>query len=186
MTATDFASEAQAAPYQDAIREIFVHYTATEEGIDFSMRDVADWHKEKEWLTTGYHYLIRLDGRVEPGRPEDKQGAHVKGRNEGTLGIVYVGGLIRSGDDLIPGNTMTDRQEEALIDLLDDLQIRHPNATIKGHNDVAGTPCPGFNVTDWLDAIDEARPSQLPATSDVKRIVRVVAAIIRKGRKLFR
>lgn len=40
----------------------------------------------------GYHYVIRRDGSIEKGRPDDMVGAHTSGQNANSLGICYEGG----------------------------------------------------------------------------------------------
>ena len=56
--------------------------------------------KGNGWSDIGYHYLIKLDGTVQEGRPINKIGAHVGGHNRDSIGIAYVGGMdknMRSG-----------------------------------------------------------------------------------------
>ena len=82
------------------IKRIFVHCSASEFG-DASVID--QWHKERGWDGIGYHYVILNgcrskgeyhkgdDGKIEPGRPLDKQGAHCKGENADSLGVCLIG-----------------------------------------------------------------------------------------------
>lgn len=114
------------------IDDLVVHCTATKEGQDIPVRIIDQWHKNRGWSGIGYHYVIALDGTVEKGRPIIKQGAHVKGHNRHSIGIVYVGGL---DSNLAPKDTRTQAQKEAIICLLQDLKQRFPDAKISGHRD---------------------------------------------------
>ena len=68
------------------IDRIVLHCSATPEGKDYSVETIRDWHVNgRGWSDIGYHYVIRLDGSVELGRPIDKIGAHVKGHNKTIL-----------------------------------------------------------------------------------------------------
>ena len=79
------------------ITEIILHCSATAEGLDFSVRDIRAWHKAQGWADVGYHYVVRLDGTVQEGRPLEQAGAHCKGHNDRSIGICYIGGLAADG-----------------------------------------------------------------------------------------
>lgn len=50
------------------------------------------YHMEsKAWDDIGYNFLVGGDGDVYEGRGWDKQGAHTKGYNSGSIGIAYIG-----------------------------------------------------------------------------------------------
>ncbi len=127
------------------INEIIVHCTATAEGKNFKAADIDRWHKQRGWDGIGYHHVIDLDGTVEPGRPESKQGAHCLGHNANSIGVVYVGGL--ASDGKTPKDTRTPQQKAALVKLLTELKRRYPGATIHGHRDFAAKACPSFDAT---------------------------------------
>ena len=127
------------------INEIIVHCTATQEGKDFKAADIDRWHKQRGWDGIGYHHVVDLDGTVEPGRPESKQGAHCLGHNANSIGVVYVGGL--ASDGKTPKDTRTPQQKETLVKLLTKLKHRYPGATIHGHRDFAAKACPSFDAT---------------------------------------
>lgn len=114
------------------INHIVVHATATKEHQEFDAKDIDRWHKERGWSGIGYHYVVKLDGTIEKGRPVAKIGAHVKGHNHDSIGVVYVGGLDAK---LAPKDTRTPAQKKALAALLCDLKKEHPKADISGHRD---------------------------------------------------
>lgn len=114
------------------ITGIVIHCTATKPNADLNADDVRRIHKAQGWSDIGYHYLIRLDGRIENGRDVNTIGAHVSGHNAHTIGVCYVGGLDATGK---PYDTRTPNQKSSLLSLLKELRKLYPKATIKGHRD---------------------------------------------------
>jgi len=128
------------------IDTIVIHCTATPEGRDVSAADVDRWHRAKGWNGCGYHFVIRLDGTIETGRPIKRQGAHVKGYNEHTIGIAYAGGTDANGK---PKDTLTDEQHESITQLVEDLRFKLGWLDVVGHRDFPGVAkaCPSFDVS---------------------------------------
>lgn len=114
------------------ITDIVIHCTASAYGQDLTVNDVRRMHKALGWSDIGYHYLIRLDGRIEKGRDVDLIGAHVSGYNSHSIGVCYVGGLDANGK---PADTRTPNQKSSLVSLLKMLRAAYPTARIKGHRD---------------------------------------------------
>lgn len=127
------------------INEIIVHCAATPEGKNFKAADIDRWHRERKMKCIGYHYVVDLDGTVEPGRPESEIGAHCLGHNQYSIGVCYVGGL--AADGKTPKDTRTAAQKETLLALLNKLRAKYPNASIHGHRDFAAKACPSFDAT---------------------------------------
>ena len=127
------------------INEIIVHCAATPQGKNFKAADIDRWHRERKMKCIGYHYVVDLDGTVEPGRPESEIGAHCLGHNQYSIGVCYVGGL--AADGKTPKDTRTAAQKEALLALLKKLRAKYPNASIHGHRDFAAKACPSFDAT---------------------------------------
>lgn len=127
------------------INEIIVHCAATPEGKNFKAADIDRWHRERKMKCIGYHYVVDLDGTVEPGRPESEIGAHCLGHNQYSIGVCYVGGL--AADGKTPKDTRTAAQKEALLAMLNKLRAKYPNASIHGHRDFAAKACPSFDAT---------------------------------------
>ncbi len=135
------------------ISEIIVHCTATPEGKDYSVDDIRAWHKTRGWSDIGYHYVVYRDGRVMVGRPIGQIGAHVTGRNAGTIGVSYVGGVSKDGKTA--KDTRTPAQRASLLWLVGELARIHKGVKkVSGHNQYAAKACPSFDVRkDALGAI---------------------------------
>ena len=123
-----------------------------EASVDPSAAEIHEMHKSKGWGGIGYHFVIRKNGSIERGRPEDKLGTHVYHNNTGTLGI-HVGGHFDYGKP-------TDAQVKSLTGLLRDLCSKYgipaDRQHIMGHKEFpenADTACPGSNMMSILDDI---------------------------------
>ena len=126
------------------INELIIHCSATAEGKDFTAADIDRWHRAQGWSCIGYHFVIRLDGTVEPGRSIDKAGAHCSGHNANSLGICYIGGLAPDGKT--PKDTRTPAQRLSLRNLITTLRHIYPGIALHGHRDYANKACPCFDV----------------------------------------
>ena len=126
------------------ISEIIIHCADTPEGRNDKAADIDRWHKAQGWQCIGYHYVIDLDGTIEPARDLEKAGAHCTGHNANSIGIVYIGG--RCKDAGTPKDTRTDAQKASLVLLLKYLRAKYPNAKIYGHRDFAQKACPCFDA----------------------------------------
>jgi N-acetylmuramoyl-L-alanine amidase len=117
---------------------------------DASARSINRYHREElGWSAIGYHLVIKKDGWVEIGRPLTKQGAHVRGLNHCSIGIVVAG-----HGDLVP---WTPEQRASLLELVVHLVREYgvePRNVI-GHREayaIPGVPdtgktCPGTLVS---------------------------------------
>ena len=123
---------------------IIVHCSANRAGSAFRMADIDRYHRSLGWMGCGYHYVVPTDGAIEPGRPEEMAGAHCKNHNRHSIGVCYVGGLLKDGS---PADTRTEAQRTALRALLEDLHRRYPKAFIVGHQDLdPHKACPCFDA----------------------------------------
>jgi len=127
------------------IDEIIVHCSATRAGADFSASDIDRWHRLRGWNGIGYHYVVRLDGTVEQGRPLEKPGAHCAGHNNRSVGVCYIGGVMSDG--VTPDDTRTPAQRTSLLKILKQLRRQFPGARIRSHRDFAAKACPSFDAT---------------------------------------
>jgi len=135
------------------IDTIAVHCAYTKPSQDIGVIEIRRWHKAKGWRDIGYHYVIRRDGTVEDGRPNQQMGAHVKGHNRYSLGICLVGGMSAQGT---PEDNFTSKQIDALKILVDALMDLYnvPERRVLGHRDFPGVnkECPCFDTQEVLFA----------------------------------
>jgi len=137
------------------VNRVIIHCTATPEGRDVSPQEIKDWHvKGNGWSDIGYHYVVTLDGEVHDGRNIDRTGAHTKGANKNSIGVVYVGGV---DEDMNPLDTRTDAQDTALVNLIQALLEMYPGATVHGHNEFASKACPSFDVQEAYGFLNNLR-----------------------------
>jgi len=106
--------------------------------------EIQDLHMDvRGFADVAYHYLIAKDGTIYEGRPIDMRGAHVKGYNTGSVGIVLLGNFneeLPSAEQLVH-----------LRLLVDYLRYKYHIRYLAGHRDYPnqspdGTECPGRNL----------------------------------------
>ena len=159
---------------------VVVHYLWTRLDDPTDMARVAEWHRARSFNGPGYHYLIRLDGSVEYGRPEWARGAHVGGQNDRKIGVAFEGGRLRGSDD--GHDTRTPAQKAKMRKLIRDIKKRHPSIKrVVGHRDLAATQCPGFDVAAWW-----AKAKAKPAPRGAPAVDRDAVAVRRDGNPLWR
>ena len=122
---------------------IVCHCSAVRPDQQSSAAQIDSWHRQRGFhLGIGYHYVIRRDGTIEPGRPEWMVGAHCVTHNAHSIGVCYEGGLDIRGQ---PDDTRTAEQKAAMRRLLEELHERYPRAVILGHRDLnPDKDCPGY------------------------------------------
>lgn len=125
------------------IKKIIVHCTDTPPNRHVTAAEIDQWHRANGWDGIGYHYVVRLSGLIEMGRPERKMGAHTRGHNQDSIGVVYVGGQDHKGNW---SDTRTDSQKASLLYLIGFLKRKHPMAEVYGHCDFSSKACPCFDA----------------------------------------
>lgn len=113
---------------------IILHHAAASQ---CSIEDIHRWHLNNGWLGCGYHYFVRKSGEIYAGRPEDAVGAHTADYNDRSIGVCAEGDYTKE--------QMPEPQKAAIIDLVQWLKSKYPNAQIKKHSDFNATACPGPN-----------------------------------------
>jgi len=132
------------------IKFIVVHHTR---GDYDSIDKIKEFHtKVRGWKDIGYHWVIGdgkglIDGKLYKGRSEKFIGAHVKGFNQNSIGIVLVGNF-----DKAPPSK---KQIETLIKFLKAKMKKYKisSGNILGHNETkdATKTCPGrFIDMNWI------------------------------------
>jgi N-acetyl-anhydromuramyl-L-alanine amidase AmpD len=77
--------------YRRAKTEYIVLHTAASLKPNVTAAHIDTWHRQRGFEMIGYHYVIRRDGLIEPGRPERYAGAHCRGLNHNSIGICLTG-----------------------------------------------------------------------------------------------
>lgn len=124
------------------IKLLVVHCSDTQNHIKVNAKFIHEMHLNFGWDGIGYHKIILRSGQVENGRPEYWVGAHVKGKNNISLGVCLIG-----------QDNFTKKQFSSLEKILRKWKIVYPSAKIVGHCDTGNTSktCPNFNVKTWLE-----------------------------------
>jgi len=139
------------------VRYFVVHCSATQAKSDIGVKEITRMHRERGFLTIGYHFVIRRNGTVEKGRALDAIGAHAEGWNSRSLGICLVGGL---DSNMKPLDNFTADQFASLASLLQELRQEFPKASVLGHRDLPNVKkdCPCFDVRSWVkETIDDPK-----------------------------
>ena len=126
------------------IELLVVHCSDTDDRKDLSAMDIHKMHLNFGWDGIGYHKVINRSGKVENGRPEYWIGAHVKSKNNISLGVCLIG-----------RNKFTKKQFISLEKTLKKWKYLYPKAKIIGHRDIGNTnkTCPNFDVKTWAKDI---------------------------------
>lgn len=148
------------------LKYLVIHCTATPAGREVSSADLRAWHTSplseggRGWKQVGYTDLFHLDGTVERlvNNNEDAwvdtweitNGA--SGYNSVSRHIVYAGGCNKQ---MIPEDTRTDAQREAMRLYVREFHKAHPAVRIVGHGELPNVhkACPSFSVKEWLQEI---------------------------------
>lgn len=122
---------------------IIIHCSATGENRHVTVEQIDEMHRLRGFLRPvqaenlkhiGYHYYIRRDGTVCPGRLDTEQGAHCTGYNNRSIGVCYEGGLDKNGK---PKDTRTEAQKLAIQTLLRTICRKYDIREIMGHRDTS-------------------------------------------------
>lgn len=136
----------------DVVQRIVLHHTATPPSLDWGAAEIDREHRKRGFLSIGYHDVIRRDGLHEKGRPITKPGAHTRGHNKTSVGIVMVGGV---DEDLNPEDNFTQAQMDTLRRVVVG-RLREFGLTpedIYGHGEMTNTLCPAFDVEEVRNSI---------------------------------
>lgn len=159
---------------------IVIHCSATPPSMNIGAREIDRWHRAKGYFRIGYHFVIRRDGSVEHGRDVNAIGAHARGVNDRSIGIVLVGGVAE--DKKTPEDNFTPEQWATLEQLVGELEGEFPKAEIIGHRDVdKHRACPSFDVHVW-NAKRKGEPVEKAKRGKRKKHKKpLVYSVLRKG-----
>lgn len=111
---------------------IILHHAAASR---CTAQQIHSWHLANGWVGIGYHFLVRRDGSVCRGRPEDTVGAHARNNNYDSIGICFEGNFMTE--------TMSEAQKRAGQELVQYLKDKYGISKVQKHSDVNATGCPG-------------------------------------------
>lgn len=118
--------------------------------MNWGVVEIDECHRREGYLSCGYHFVIKRDGKVEPGRCRDEVGAHARGYNDRSVGVCLVGGVTEK-DVTKAENNFTPEQFTALATLTAGLLRVYPGCSVIGHRDVARKDCPSFDAKAWWE-----------------------------------
>lgn len=135
-------------PFRRPIDLIVVHTTdSPDDRTSVDAKEIDRWHRERGFKMIGYHRVVLKDGRVQMGRPIEKVGAHAKGFNLHSVGVVWVGRHVCEGV-----------QWESLVRTVATYCIAYeldPMTQVKGHRSELthdGT-CPNIDMDRFREAV---------------------------------
>lgn len=133
------------------INKIVIHCADTPPSMDIGADTIHKWHvHENNWSDIGYHYIIRRNGKVEMGRPVEQPGAHARGHNKDSIGVVMIGGRGSKGAD----SNFTSKQWKTLESLVKALRNDFSGSEVVGHRDLDGSKeCPCFDAKEWASTL---------------------------------
>jgi len=133
-------------PLQGKFTTVVIHHSALP--TDLGVKYIQELHmRVQSFGDIGYHFVIDKNGQVFEGRDIGTRGAHVKGHNTGTIGVVLLGNF----QETDPSSC----QKHTLVMLLRHLHKVYlvNNLTMHLRFNPKGTVCPGTNLVKLLGRI---------------------------------
>lgn len=106
-------------------------------------------HRDKGWGDIGYHFAVDREGRVWEARSLTWQGAHVKDRNEGNIGICTLGNFDRQS----PTPAQTSALSAHVAWLMQRYRVAPKRVLTHQEWPGAQTACPGMNLEHYMQAV---------------------------------
>lgn len=129
-----------------AVNRVFLHCSASDVPAHDDVSVMRQWHLANGWADVGYHYFIKKDGTVQPGRGLELTPAAQAPHNTATIAICAHGLLI---------DKFTDVQLAAAKDLCEQINRAYDGkVTFHGHREVANKTCPVFDYKTLLNLND--------------------------------
>jgi N-acetylmuramoyl-L-alanine amidase len=128
------------------IKYIAIHCTATQPNATIAAI-LRYWKDHLGWKNPGYHLLIEPNGTINRLLPFDGVANGVRGFNNHTIHISYIGGITKEGK---PVDNRTDKQKQAILDCIAEVKewSDNKNLIIQGHRDFPNQnkACPCFDA----------------------------------------
>ena len=131
---------------------IILHHAAASK---CTAQQIHSWHLANGWVGIGYHFLVRKDGSIYRGRPEDTVGAHAGNNNYDSIGVCFEGSFDRE--------QMNETQKRAGAELVQYLKDKYGISKVQKHSDVNATGCPGTHFP--FKEVSEGAAADKPAES---------------------
>jgi N-acetylmuramoyl-L-alanine amidase len=145
MLAKDFT-----AP-QRPVTRVFLHCSASDHANHDDVSVMRQWHMNppNNWADVGYHFFIKKDGTIQPGRDLEEKPAAQAPHNLATIAICAHGLAIEK---------FTDVQLASVKDLCEAINRAYDGkVTFHGHREVANKTCPVFDYRALLGLDDKGR-----------------------------
>lgn len=148
---------------------IILHHAAASK---CSAQQIHSWHLANGWVGIGYHFLVRKDGSVYRGRPEDTVGAHAGNNNYDSIGICFEGSFDKE--------QMGEVQRKAGAELVACLKGKYGITKVQKHSDVNATGCPGAHFP--FKEVSEGVAADKPAESTASGFTAVFPQLSRRDK----
>lgn len=129
-----------------SIKFIAIHTTATQPNATVAAIQ-RHWKDVLGWKSPGYHLLIESNGTIHRLLPFDGVANGVKGFNNHSVHISYIGGITKEGK---PVDNRTAAQKEAILVCIKEVKEWADNKAliIQGHRDFPNVnkACPCFDA----------------------------------------
>jgi N-acetylmuramoyl-L-alanine amidase len=129
-----------------AIKYIAIHCTASQPTATVAAI-LRHWRENLGWKNPGYHLLIEQNGTIHRLLPFNGIANGVRGFNQTSIHISYIGGITRQGR---PIDNRTDAQKKAILLCINEVLEWSDNKKliIQGHRDFPNQnkACPCFDA----------------------------------------
>lgn len=121
------------------------------------------WKEKYGWKQPGYHYIIPPDGKIIQLQPETQMTNGVKGFNQNSIHIAWIGGRSLETGKYV--DNRTNEQKHSLYTVIEFLKLKYGVPTV-GHRDLSPDlnhdgiitqnewikECPLFDVKTFLES----------------------------------
>lgn len=125
---------------------IVIHCTATSQDAKVSSIQ-RYWKDVLKWKSSGYHILIEADGTRNYLQPFERPANGVRGFNQNSIHISYIGGIDSKGKAI---DNRTEAQKKSILTAIKEAVEWSDNdkVIIQGHRDFPNVrkDCPSFNA----------------------------------------
>lgn len=101
------------------------------------------WREQLGWRNPGYHILIDAQGFYTLLQPFNLPSNGVRGINQNSLHISYIGGINKQGQGV---DTRTPEQERAIEIISEEFKKVLPKVTFHGHREFSNKLCPCYDI----------------------------------------